>query len=78
MLDCVFAGSTAGFQYERFVRVRAADFFLRPLTLTASNFKALKFTDPKFSAFKDLRLFKTVSKVQEASIILRVGFFLSK
>ena len=23
MLDCVFAGSTAGFQYERFVRARA-------------------------------------------------------
>ena len=47
-------------------------------TLTASKFEALKFTDPKFLAFKDLNPFKTVSKVQEANSILRVGFALSR
>ena len=36
---------------------KAADFFLRPPTLTANNFAALWLTDPKFSAFKDLNLF---------------------
>ena len=50
----------------------AADFFLITSTLTASNFAALK-----FSALKDLNLFKTVSKFQETSIILRVYFALS-
>ena len=44
----------------------------------AGNFAALWPTDPKFSVLKDLNPFKTVSKVQEASIILRVGFALSK
>ena len=56
----------------------AADFFLRTPTLTASNFEALCSTNPKFSAFKDLTLFETVSKFQEASSILKVGFALSK
>ena len=39
-------------------RGRPADFFLRPPTLTASNFAALWPTDPKFSAFKHLNLLK--------------------
>ena len=34
-----------------------ADFFLRPPTLTACNFKALWPTDLKFSALKDLNTF---------------------
>ena len=42
------------------------------------NFAALWPTDPKFLALKDLNLFKTVSKVQKTSSILRVGFALSK
>ena len=56
----------------------AADFFLRTPTFTASNFKALSPTDPKFSALKDLILFSTVSKDQKASSILKVGFAMSK
>ena len=55
----------------------AADFFLKTPNLTASNFKALSPTGPKFLALKDLNLFKIVSKFQEASSILRVGFALS-
>ena len=47
-------------------------------SLMAGNFAALWPTDPKFSALKDLNPFKTVSKVQEASSILRVVFALSK
>ena len=47
-------------------------------SLMASNFAALWPTDPKFSALKDLILFSTVSKVQEASSILKVGFAFSK
>ena len=52
--------------------------FLRPPTLTASNFAALWPTDPKFSAFKHLNLLKKHTKNQEASSILRVVFALSK
>ena len=48
-------------------RGQLADFFLRPPTLTASNFAALWPKDPKFSALKDLNLFYTMSKVQDAS-----------
>ena len=59
-------------------RGRPADFFLRPPTLTASNFAALWPTDPKFSAFKHLNLLKKHTKNQEASSILRVVFTLSK
>ena len=55
-----------------------ADFFLRTPTLTTSNFVALWPRDPKFLAVKDLKPFSTVSKVQEASRILRMGFDLSK
>ena len=43
-----------------------------------SNFAAFLPTDPKFLALKDLNPFKFVSKVQNASIILRVGFDLPK
>ena len=56
----------------------AGRLFLRPPTLTAGNFAALWPTDPKFSAFKNLNPFKILSKVQEATIILRVTFALSK
>ena len=56
----------------------AADFFLRPPTLTASNFAALSPKDFKFSALKDLNLLKKHTKNQEASSILRVVFALSK
>ena len=59
-------------------RGRLADFFLRPPTLTASNFAALWPADPKFLALKDLNLLKKYTKYQEASSILRVVFALSK
>ena len=52
--------------------------FLRPPTLTASNFAALWPTEPIFTEFKVLILFSTVSKDQKASSILKVGFALSK
>ena len=41
-----------------------ADFFLRTPTLTASNFKVLWLTDPKFLAIKDLNPYKKVLKFQ--------------
>ena len=43
-----------------------------------SNFAGFWPTESKFSALKDLKNFQTVSKVQEASSILRVCFALSK
>ena len=52
----------------------AADIFLRTLNLTASNFEALWHTDPKVLAFKDLKPFSIVSKVQEAGSSLGVSF----
>ena len=55
-----------------------ADFFLRPPTLTASNFAALWPTDLKFSAFKNFKPLKKHIKNQEASNILKVVFALSK
>ena len=45
-------------------RGRLADFFLRPPTLTASNFAALWPTDPIFTAFKDLNLLKKYIKIK--------------
>ena len=39
----------------------------------AGNFEALWHTDPKFSVLKDLNPFKTVSKVQEPSNVLKMG-----
>jgi len=59
-------------------RGQMADFFLRPPTLTASNFDALWPTDPIFTVFKDLNPFKRYFKYQEAGSILRVIFALSK
>ena len=47
-------------------------------SLTAGNFEALWSLDFKFSAFKDLFPFSIVSKVQDASSILKVVFALSK
>ena len=52
--------------------------FLRPPTLTASNFAALWPTEPKFSASKHLIFLKIVSKFQEDRSILKVEFTLSK
>ena len=46
-------------------------------SLMASNFAALSPADTKFLALKDLNPFSTVSKVQEAGSILKVGFALS-
>ena len=53
-------------------------FFFQPPTLKANIFAALWPTDSKFSALKDLDSFKMVSKVEEASSILRMVFSLSK
>ena len=47
-------------------------------SLMAGNFAALWPTDLKFSALKDLIPFSIVSKVQDASSILKVVFALSK
>ena len=44
------------------VMAKAVDFFLRPPTLTASNFAALWPTDPKFLALKDLYSLKKYDK----------------
>ena len=55
-----------------------ADFFLWTPNLTASNFNALWPTEPNFLALKDLYLFYVVSKVQETSMIIRMGFSISK
>ena len=46
--------------------------------MTSGNFEALWPTDPKFSVFKDLSPFQSVSKVQGAGSTLRMGFALSK
>ena len=59
-------------------RGRPADFFLRPPTLTASNFAALWPADPKFLALKNLNLLKRHTKNQVASSILKVVFAFSK
>ena len=57
---------------------KAADFFLRTPTLTASNFAAIWPTDPKFLALKDLDFFLKCDKFQGAGSILRVDFAQSK
>ena len=46
----------------------AADFFLRTQTLTASNFAALRPTDPKFLALKDLNLFQSVLSFETLAV----------
>ena len=56
----------------------AADFFLKPPTLKASNFAALKSTDSIFTALKDLNLLKNLNKNQETSLAFRIDFALSK
>ena len=56
---------------------KAADFFFRTPTLTASNFAFLRPTDPKFLALKDL-LFLQCIEFQGAGSILKVGFAMSK
>ena len=75
-------GSTPGQMCSHTLRLEwlftVADFFLRSPNLTACNFAALWPTDPKFLALKDLNPFKTESKVQKTSSILRVGFALPK
>ena len=53
---------------------KAADFFLRSPTLTASNFAALWPTDRKFSASKDLNIFWKCLKFQDAGSILIINF----
>ena len=55
-----------------------ADFFLRPPTLIASKFRALKSTDPIFTVLKELDLLKKYIKNKEASYNFRLGFALSK
>ena len=55
-----------------------ADFSLRPPTLKASNFKALRCTDPIFLAWKGLICFPKYTKIQESGSIFMVGFALSK
>ena len=54
-----------------------ADFFLRPPTLTASNFEALLSIDLKFLALKDLNLLKKYIINQEASSNFCLDFALS-
>ena len=51
--------------------------FLRPPTLTASNFEALKSTDLIFTVIKDLNLLKRHINNQEAGYNFRLGFALS-
>ena len=52
--------------------------FLRPPSLTASNFEVLQSTDPLFTVFKDLNLLKNCIKNEEASYNFRLGFVCSK
>ena len=51
---------------------------MRPLTLTASNFKAILCTDTLRTELKDLNLLKKHTKNQKACSILKVFFALSK
>ena len=55
----------------------AVDFFLRPQTLAANNFKALWSKDLKFLALKDLKPLQKHKKNQEASCNFWLGFTLS-
>ena len=55
-----------------------ADFFLRTPTLTASNFETLWPRDPRFLSSKDLNPFLILSKFQETSSILMVGYAMSE
>ena len=51
---------------------RMADFFLRPPTLTDSNFVALWPKDPIFTALKDLNLLKKSVNIEEAGSLLKI------
>ena len=55
----------------------AADFFLRPPTLTASIFEALESIDLKLLELKDLKSLQKYYKNQEASYNFSLGFALS-
>ena len=54
-----------------------ADFFLRPPTLTGSNFKALLSIDLKFFSIERSKPFKKYTKNQEASYNFKLGLALS-
>ena len=53
------------------------DFFLRPSTLTTSNFKALFSTGLIFRKLKDLNLFKKCTKNKAVSYNFRLNYVLS-
>ena len=57
-------------------RVRSGPGSNHSQTLMAGKFAALRPTDPKFLALKDLNFFKKCTKNQEASSILGVCFAL--
>ena len=59
-------------------RGRMADFYLRPPTLTASNFAALWPTDPILIAMKVLNPFERYTKVQQPSYVFRINYARSK
>ena len=48
----------------------AADFFLRPTTLTAGSFEAVSLTDSKFLALKDIYSLKSMMNIKRLAIIL--------
>ena len=52
--------------------------FLRPSPLTASNFKALRYTDFIFTVLKDLILLKKNIKNQVASCVFKINLAHSK
>ena len=56
---------------------QAADFYFRPPTLTAGNFKAPWHTDLILTLLKDLNLLKNYTKNQEAGQNVRLSFTLS-
>ena len=65
------------------VQVRFARLWVNPgsnhfKSLTAKNFAALWSTESIYTLLKDLNLSQSVSEVQEAGSIQRVGFALSK
>ena len=59
-------------------RGQMAHFFLRPPTLTASNFEALWSTDLILTVLKDLNPLKKYAKHQEPSYNFRLSFVCSK
>ena len=59
-------------------QARLADFFLRPPTLTSSNFEALWHTDLISIVLKYLNLLKKYIKNRKPSCIFRINFACSK